>query len=289
MPAFNAERWIGAALESILQQTLTNFELIISDNASLDGTLSICRDYAKKDSRIIIISNPINQGASENYNLVYRKARAPYFKWASSNDYCHAHLLQRCTELLERRADAVLAYPKTMLYQQNPADGEPCDDDLDLDVACATTRFRRFIERIRLNNLMNGVFRTAALGNTALIRPYLASDVVLMAEVLLRGPFVEVPEYLFFRSMNPDTATKLKSRRETVEHLDPAAGGRMLFQPWREQCAYFRAVAMAPLSPAQKLDLFSYLARGVIVARQHFWNDVVFSMRCLMSARRLDG
>jgi glycosyltransferase involved in cell wall biosynthesis len=52
MPAYNAEKYIGPAIESILSQTFTNFELIIVNDASTDKTLSIIKKYARKDSRI---------------------------------------------------------------------------------------------------------------------------------------------------------------------------------------------------------------------------------------------
>ena len=62
MPAYNSETEIGDAIDSILKQTYSNFELIISDNASTDSTQSICEEYASRDPRIRYIRNAVNIG-----------------------------------------------------------------------------------------------------------------------------------------------------------------------------------------------------------------------------------
>jgi len=57
MPAYNAERYIGEAIESILRQTFTDYELIIVDDGSTDATWEIIQKYAKKDKRIVFVQN----------------------------------------------------------------------------------------------------------------------------------------------------------------------------------------------------------------------------------------
>ena len=62
MPAYNVEKYIGEAIESILAQTFTDWELIIVDDCSKDKTLAIASEYAAKDSRIRIIKRKENSG-----------------------------------------------------------------------------------------------------------------------------------------------------------------------------------------------------------------------------------
>ena len=88
MPVYNGARYLASAIESILGQTFTDFELIISDNASTDDTPIICLRYAALDERIRYVRNDRNMGASWNYNRVYALARAPYFKQAAHDDLC---------------------------------------------------------------------------------------------------------------------------------------------------------------------------------------------------------
>jgi len=71
LPVYNRERFLRETLESLLAQTFEDFELIISDNASTDGTQAICREYTSKDPRIRYYRNDQNRGASWNYNHVF--------------------------------------------------------------------------------------------------------------------------------------------------------------------------------------------------------------------------
>ena len=80
---YNGAATLRVALDSILNQTFTDFELIISDNASTDGTENICREYAYSDKRIDYIRQPINIGIHANLLFVCEQAVAGYFMWAA--------------------------------------------------------------------------------------------------------------------------------------------------------------------------------------------------------------
>jgi len=67
MPVYNGELFIERAIESILAQTFTDFELIISDNASTDSTQEICQNFSKKDDRIRIFKQEKNIGVHRNF------------------------------------------------------------------------------------------------------------------------------------------------------------------------------------------------------------------------------
>ena len=86
MPIYNGEQFLHQRLESILSQTFTDFELIISDNASTDSTGKICEEYARKDHRIRYIRQEKNIGALLNFNFVLKEAKFNYFVWMASDD-----------------------------------------------------------------------------------------------------------------------------------------------------------------------------------------------------------
>jgi glycosyltransferase involved in cell wall biosynthesis len=86
MPVYNGEKFIRSALDSLLAQTFTDFELIISDNASTDLTESICREYANKDRRIQYIRQAMNIGPVANFQFVLDAAVGDYFMWAAADD-----------------------------------------------------------------------------------------------------------------------------------------------------------------------------------------------------------
>src|SRR3954470_15735733 len=82
LPVYNGARYIAEALESLLAQTYTAFELIISDNGSTDATRSICEEFAARDGRVRYVRHETNRGLAWNWNHVFELSRRPYFKWS---------------------------------------------------------------------------------------------------------------------------------------------------------------------------------------------------------------
>lgn len=268
MPVFNGEAHLREGIDSLLGQSYTDIELIISDNASTDATQDICRDYAGRDRRVRYYRNDANIGASDNYNAVFRHARGAYFKWASSNDICGREFIEKCVVVLERQPDVVLVYPRTRLIHGGAIPPEDYVDAVSLPQESACARFKHFLDQIRLNNVMNGVVRAAVLERTPLMKIFFSSDICLMAEVALYGKFVEVPEFLFFRRLDAATATAKKSDQEILRHYDPKLRRRMLFQTWKLNRAYLSSVWRAPLPLAEKLCLYRHLARRIAWDRE---------------------
>src|SRR4051812_45028693 len=86
LPVYNGERYLAAAIASLQRQTFSDFELVISDNASTDGTEAICREAAAGDSRIQYHRSEKNLGAAPNFNRTFSLSRAPLTRWASHDD-----------------------------------------------------------------------------------------------------------------------------------------------------------------------------------------------------------
>src|ERR1700754_583434 len=93
LPVYNSEDYLAESLEALLGQSFEDFELIISDNASTDGTADICRRYRGQDSRIRYIRQPRNIGGAPNHNFLVHEARGELFKWASHDDLYARDLL----------------------------------------------------------------------------------------------------------------------------------------------------------------------------------------------------
>src|SRR5262245_55195681 len=101
VPVYNGQRFLRATLDSLLAQTFTDFELIICDNASTDGTEAICREYAARDPRVTYVRHDRNLGPAPNYNACFAHARGELFKWAAADDVVEPKFLQRCIEMLD--------------------------------------------------------------------------------------------------------------------------------------------------------------------------------------------
>ena len=100
LPVYNGEKFIGDAIRSILAQDHKNFELIITDNASTDGSEKICGDFAASDPRYV--RNERNLGAGPNFNLGFELSRGKYFKWCACDDRISENFLNCCLAALKR-------------------------------------------------------------------------------------------------------------------------------------------------------------------------------------------
>ena len=101
MPVYNGELFIRQAIDSLLAQTFSKFELIISDNCSTDDTEAICREYASRDQRIRYFRHSENRGAIFNFNFVLEQARGEYFMWAAHDDLWDEHWIASLLENFE--------------------------------------------------------------------------------------------------------------------------------------------------------------------------------------------
>ncbi len=119
MPVYNDEALVGRAIESLQQQSLADFELIISDNASPDRTVSICEAYALRDPRIRVVRQPVNGGQSTNFTFVLGQATGDYFAWVCSDDSWHPEFLQRSVAAIEARPDAIGAFGPFVMTDAN--------------------------------------------------------------------------------------------------------------------------------------------------------------------------
>jgi glycosyltransferase involved in cell wall biosynthesis len=102
LPVYNGDKYINKALDSLLSQSFTDFEIIISDNNSIDNTGTICREYVDRDSRIRYIRQIENIGAVDNFEYVLNEATGRYFKWAAADDFLgNKHTLEKLVKHLE--------------------------------------------------------------------------------------------------------------------------------------------------------------------------------------------
>ena len=94
MTAYNREKFIADAIESVLSSTYTNFELVIVDDGSTDNTVAIAKEYSGKDNRVKIFVNETNLGDYPNRNKAAFYAKGQYLKYLDSDDIIYPHCLQ---------------------------------------------------------------------------------------------------------------------------------------------------------------------------------------------------
>ncbi|MGH8825061.1 MAG: glycosyltransferase family 2 protein [Jiangellaceae bacterium] len=256
LPAYNGERFLAASLDALLAQTFTDFELIISDNGSTDGTAAIGRRYEAIDPRVRYVHHPRNLGSSFNHNFVIEQARGEFFKWVSDDDLYAPDLLQRCIDALDSRSEIVLAHAWTAFIDDEGRITHKIDYPLTTDVPDAVERFRSVLYTQGGDDIY-GVIRMSVLRQVAPFGSYHWADRTFVGELALHGPFHNVPDFLYFRRDHPDRAERVAPGiRRRCSHLDPRRANR-----WRNPVvrlvaeyllAYVTAIWRAPISPADR-------------------------------------
>lgn len=274
MPVYNSAKWLGQSIESILDQTFSDLELVISDNASTDESWEIARHYAEKDSRVRLFRNPTNVGVGNNYSLLVGYARGQYFKWASSNDVCDPTFIEKCVHALDARPDIGLCCAKTKLFVDIPETGTEYRLGVQTSDEDPIVRFRHIMDNTGLNNAMNGLIRMEVLRQTRLIRPHYASDITLLGEIALRSKLLELSEVLFFRRFDRGSATSLQDALTVRQYHFPTAGVGMFFQTWRRCWGCLGAISRADLTLSQRVRGLMYIARRWYWARGQLYADL---------------
>jgi glycosyltransferase involved in cell wall biosynthesis len=207
MPVFNLEATVGRAIESVLTQTFPDFELIVSDNASGDGTEAICRRYAAQDSRIRYTRHPVPITALDNFLFVLDAARAPYFMWLPADDHLLPAMLEHAVAVLDARPDVVCAVPRVEFLA---ADGSrwPALGTFPL-LGSVRDNLCRFLEDPSDNSRFYGLYRLDVVRRVLPRRAYYGFDWVVTAGTLLHGRHVELGETLLVREANdPEKYTR---------------------------------------------------------------------------------
>jgi glycosyltransferase involved in cell wall biosynthesis len=285
LPVYNRAKLLRQSLDSLLGQTFRDFDLIISDNASTDDTEAICREYARRDDRIRYYRNPSNIGAPRNFNRTFELSSAKYFKWATSDDLCGPELLESALGVLERDPTVVLCYAKSTTIAMDGSPIEDYEDNLHLLEAIASQRFMRLLNTIQLCHQHQGVIRSAALRQTALLKDHLGSDVNLVAELSLYGKFYELPQRLFFRRLHPEASSWERTDMvRQMEFYDPGKVHRIVLHCFREHAAYLGAIRRAPIGFREKALLYGFILRRMIRSRDRLERELRLKARILAGA-----
>jgi glycosyltransferase involved in cell wall biosynthesis len=245
MPVFNGAAYVAETLESIREQTFTDFELVICDNASTDDTEKICRAYAAADPRIRYYRNVTNLGAHPNYNRTFALARGKYFKWTPHDDVLHPDYLAACVHALEASPDAVVCQTQLDFIDQHGAQlGIVSTNLVGADSARPAARFRAAALRPHNCYEVMGLFRRRALAASVLLESFHGSDRALIVDMALRGRFVHVPRPLLRVRDHAQryTRARLRPQERAVWH-DTRLHGKRTFPTWRLYGKYWSIVA----------------------------------------------
>ena len=262
LPVYNGERFLRESIDSILGQTFGDFKLVISDNASTDATVEIIRDYAARDSRIVLIRSSVNRGAAWNYNRVFAECESPYFKWAAADDMMAPRCVERSLEVLaESPLTVVLAYPQTQALDAAGKVTGPLTDALAAPQGAPPhRRLQQVLRNVVFGNVVFAVLRADALRRTRLHGNYPSADWVLLGELALVGEFRKIEEPLFFRRLHEGISNRANTTPKALaEWFDPSQRP-VRNQKLRLSIQYLRAIRHAQLPPGERALTYATFA-----------------------------
>ena len=215
LPTYNGVSRVEAVVRSVLAQDHADLELVISDNASTDGTEELCRSLAAEDPRIVYHRNPVNVGLLNNFIGAGRLARGEFFRWVGDDDW----LAPNC---LSRGVDAFAEDPRLILVTSQVDYTGP--DGVTETAPYPGTALRsddplvRLTEMLRLLNESHliidplyGLVRrepVVRIGRRNMLR----EDEVFATKLALAGPWGHVPEVLAKRNWKHESPSVLVRR-----------------------------------------------------------------------------
>lgn len=201
MPVYNSEQHVGQALDSLLAQDFHDFEIIISDNASTDGTRDICLTYASRDSRIRYYRNERNIGMAWNINRVFELSCGDYFKWAGSHDYVSTSFITSCKQILDQDCHVVLVYSlASLIDDEGQTITKIVPEFIETRGLGTSARVLSVVAKAEHCAIeFYGLFRSSALRRCRRLSTCLGNDHVLLMEISFLGSVALVPEVLLFR------------------------------------------------------------------------------------------
>jgi len=251
MPVHNAGRYLREALDSLLAQTYSHFELAITDNASQDETQAICREYSKRDKRVRYHRSDRNLGAVRNFRRAFELSRGEYFAWAAHDDLRAPRFLELCVAALEARPEAVLCCTGIRIID---SDGQDIPESIWPPTTRPVTGSRRdrirALARARYWYDFYGLARRAALLRTRPPQLVWGFDVVVLTELLLEGDVVYVPDDLLLYRVFPH------KQQSDVLHGLTGPGEDLVHTSWSELTAeLLTAIGRAPVPLRERLML----------------------------------
>lgn len=223
VPVYNGAKFIRDALDSACTQSYENLEIIVSDNASTDGTWEIVQDYARRDARFRCYRNPENIGIFANFQRPIDLADGKYFMWLAHDDLCAPTLIEKMVKEMEANSELVLCASDikvidnegNFLYEQKLS-------EIYLDRKWQAAR-REFFKYPQTTSFMAiyGLYRTSVLKLLGSIKPLwrgrtLGGEAIYIAQFATAGRVQAVPESLKIARLNKGSVSQREVSGEGI-------------------------------------------------------------------------
>ena len=208
----------GGALDGLLAQQFTDFDLILSDNASTDATADICADYAARDPRIVVVRQKENIGSTGNFHFVLEQARSEYFMWAAADDRWEPTYIDANISVLQEQANIVASVSRVRMGI--PTHKAPSYIGTFPLTGTFEHKLTRYLAEPGQNSRFYGLFRADPLRQAFVPESFVAADWATVVRVLRFGDFHEVDNVLMSRGSHGESSRLHHYRRRRFRGRD---------------------------------------------------------------------
>lgn len=184
LPTYNRVSCLEQAIESVLAQTYSRLELVVSDNASTDATASLCEAFCARDTRVRYVRQETNLGATENFRSVLRRAQGPFFMWLGDDDWLDPDYIAECMTILRQQPDHALVCGQARYFEADVPTQTGVLMNLNHD--SEKQRVLAYYQQVEDNGTFYGVMRRDCLAQVPL-RNALGSDWLVVAALAFQG------------------------------------------------------------------------------------------------------
>lgn len=283
VPVYNGEHYLAQCLESLLAQTYRNFTLLISDNASTDGTAQICQRYVQSDSRVRYHRNQTNIGLYGNFRFILQSVGTRYVKMASADDYWSPEMLSDAVSAMESDQSVVLCYSLAVLVDSHGNELSKYDLRLNLMEDEPAVRFKRVLSEVGLVNQLQGLIRMDAVRSALPLMDEPGADNVFLAELSLYGKILQLPAHHYFRRFHEEASSWNRTSAEhQVMRVLKAGTQKIRMIGWKLHLGLIRRLLHSPLHYLAKAKLLVYLGKRIVWDRAKLLDEL---WQLLWSAR----
>jgi glycosyltransferase involved in cell wall biosynthesis len=285
LPVRNGQRHIARAIESVMAQEFTDFEMVICDNDSEDSTADVVRRYTESDPRIRLHENEHNIGQIANMKRVFDLGSGEYLRWMGHDDSLEPDYLSKTVAYLDQHPDMIGVSTYIRYFDDDGNEyyaeytGERLDSPEPQKRFCRTLWFQR--NDYRFSDPHYSLYRRSALQKTHFLQPVFDTDLLLAAELSLVGPTGHIPQCLSHRRRVPSS---FDDREALQARNDPDLADEMHPSYIRLSANYNALVNAAPLTWAQRLVCRQAIARFFVVLELR-----VLKERARNVAKRMPG
>ena len=216
IPVFNGEKFMKRRLDSILNQTYQNFQILISDNESSDLTSKICGDYQKKENKIKYYRQQKNLGFVKNFNYLIKNTQTKYFVMAAVDDLWEPTFLEENIKILESNEKIVgsigeVNYFGNISNKNNPPKiveklkkiiRKQDVNTLEKHVRSVSGEYNQKVDKyLRFNqgSFVHGLYRTKELQKNIILGPLMSWDLAFILNILKFGDLHVIEQVLLHK------------------------------------------------------------------------------------------